>query len=321
MNREFDANLDVLIKALNASSQEFGEKFNSNPFVLMAYAQVYGQEQLAHELSSKQDLHMNRFFSITLTIENEIKNRKIPVKIAKNYADKIQDEIVKNHQYIFIIETAINRGDVDYAESLIDQLIDREDYQTKYRGYRLILKHYANIGDIDNFRKYLKLSLPGKSPKGEIAEFKQNMISTFSTKNGIDAGLTLCNDKVFGSKFSFSVIASQPHKHNLDELDNILDRYPVILECEPNAKAILYTKHFANKNEKSISDKDFERVLSEITKVDKSIKWGDGRLKDGLLCDLGTATNQKEQIIACKNLITAPFYKKELNFYMKTLKL
>ena len=55
-------------------------------------------------------------------------------------------------------------------------------------------------------------------------------------------------------------------------------------------------------------------------KVDKSIKRGDGRLRDYMFYDLGSSVEDFDQIKICKKNIIAPFYKRELNCHIKNIK-
>lgn len=311
-----DDNLEILVDALNISDKLHGQEFNVNPIIIDAYISLYGEEKYQDCIAHKNYNIVNAFYSLTLTIENEITDRNIPTTIAKYYSDKIKNEITRNHMLFFIVDTAVNRNEIEYAEELTSLLTDNSPVSASYHGYRLILKYYALKADLDNFRKYLKLSKSAKFPKGQVIEAKKIMLSAYSVKKDIAAGLKLCKERVFGLKNCMSIIENQAKKFSLREIDGILENHPVFLEYEPNAKAILYVKRLSANHSERIVENDFETTLNEVIKVDKSIKNEGIRLKDYLLFELGSSmpTSAKAQIITCKKMITAPFYKKELSY-------
>lgn len=311
-----DDNLDALIKALNMSDRLSGEEFNRTPFIVVTYIKVYGQEAYNKCLAQKHYRNFNAFYHILGSIEQQITYRNIPTKVAKYYIDQIKNKVIANHALLFVVETAIKRNEIEYAEEMICFLSDDSPVSAIYHGYRMLLKFYALKADLDNFRKYLKLSKPAKLPKNQVIEYKRIMLTNYSENNGVGEGLKLCKEKIFGFKLCMSIIDEQAKKFSIIEINDILENHPVFLEYEPNAKAVLYVKRFNPFKQVPIPEEEFETTLKEIAKVDKSIKNGGVRLKDYLLFDLGSSSSNEKQITVCKKMITAPFYKKELGYLL-----
>ncbi|MFY0602044.1 MAG: hypothetical protein JXR03_20385 [Cyclobacteriaceae bacterium] len=314
-----DENLEILIKAINSTETLFGEQFNKHPDALKAYAKLFGQEKLEEVLASKNDLHLNAFYSIPWCFEKEVEKRTIPSEIVKSYIDRIEHQPRKNHMLISLIKTAAERGEIGKAESWIED-ISEERFESKFHGHRVLLMHYAEQGDLKEFKKRLKLSKPAKSPRNVIFDAKYKFVVNYSKENGVSAGLELLTDKIFGTKFCLATIEDDAHNYLLEQITTLITDNPVYEEHDPFVKPWLIVRHFSNQRPTVISNEDFAETISQILTVDKSIKRGDGRLRDYMLFDIGGSVKDVEQIKECKKHIVAPFYKRELNYHLKNLK-
>ncbi len=314
-----DSNLEILAKGINSTENLFGDQFNKHPDALKAYAQLFGENKLKETLDSKNDLEYNAFYSISWCFEKEVEKRNIETDIVKYYIDLVIHQPRKNHMLIMLIKLALQRGEIDKGLSYIDEL-DEERFETKHHGYRVVLDYYAEIGELKEFKKYLKLAKPAKSPRHNVSSAKSKLISKYSEKNGIDKAIDLLNDKIFGWKFSYATIESQAHKLSLKKIEKILDKHPQFYEHDQYIKPWLFVCHYSNQRPVEISDKDFKEIIELIMTVDKSIKRGDGRFRDYMLYDIGGSVSDLKQINECKKNIVAPFYKRELNYHIKNLK-
>lgn len=314
-----DSNLDILVKAINSTENLFGDQFNKHPDVLKAYAQLFGEDKLKETLDSKNDLEYNAFYSVSLCFEKEVEKRNIETDLVKHYIDSVIHQPRKNHMLIMLIKLALQRGEIDKGLNYINEL-NEEKYEIKHHGYRIVLDFYAETGDIKEFKHYLKLAKPAKSPRHDIDSSKFKFISKYSENYGIDKGIDLLNDKIFGWKFCYATIENQAHKFSLKEIEKILDTYPEYHKHDQYIKPWLFVRHFSNQRPVEISEKDFQEIIELIMTVDKSIKRGDGRLRDYMLHDIGGSVTDLKQINECKKNIVAPFYKRELNYHIKNLK-
>jgi len=308
--------LGLLTDTINLTEKLNGEEFNKNSDALNTFKVVYGEEHLNHTLSEKQDLHLNRFYYPDWIFQKLVEENNIKTVEANAFADKIANRYTKDWLKIFLIKRAIELFEFDTAEGIINELPDEDKGPSRFVGHRLILKYYAEVGDIDEFKKRIKPSKPGKFPRHEIQSFKFLLVEGYSKKFGYQKGLELCNDKFFEKVSSIAALRWTAHLIGLHEIDQILDNYPKVLVDSPNGRADLFVLHFKEGKVSQISDDDFKRVLNEIMKIDKDIKAGDGRLRDFLLMDFGSSTSNRQQTLECKKLIISPFYKKELNYFL-----
>lgn len=314
-----DLNLEILVKAINSTENLFGDQFNKHPDALKAYAQLFGEDKLKETLDSKNDLEYNAFYSVTWCFEKEIEKRNLKTDLVKNYIDLIIHQPRKDYMLLMLIKLAFQRGEIENGLNYINEL-DEQEFETKHHGYRIVLDYYAETGGLKEFKKYLKLAKPAKSPRHDVNSAKSKLISRYSEKNGIDKAIDLLNDKIFGWKFCYATIESQAHKFSLEQIEKILDKYPQYYEHDQYIKVWLFVCHFSNQRPVEITEKDFKVIIELIMTVDKSIKRGDGRLRDYMLYDLGSSVADLKQINECKKNIVAPFYKRELNYHIKNLK-
>ena len=314
-----ESNIELLIKAINSTENLNGEEFNKHPDVLNAYIQIFGKDKYEEVVNSKRYAVYNKFYSPTWCFEKEIEKQNIPSNKVKEYIDRIAHQPRKNHMLIYLIKLSLDRGELNLVLGYIEDLSE-EKYESKYHGYRQILEHFAKNPDLKEFKKYLKLSKPGKSPRSHVNDSKSKFVSNYSKINGIEKGIELLNNKIFGWKHCYSVIENSADKYSLKEIERILSQYPKFEEHDQYIKQWFYVRHYSIKKPTIISETDFEAILKDIMIVDKSIKRGDGRLRDYMLYDLGSSVENLDQIKLCKKNIVAPFYKRELNYHLKNIK-
>ncbi|SHH63819.1 hypothetical protein SAMN04488109_4762 [Chryseolinea serpens] len=294
--------IEVLINLINTTDNLPAEAFNKHPDVLRAYAIVYGQDELNATLASKNDLHLNRFYSPDWALRAVVGQNAVATADIRVFFDKIENKYTRNWLILFLIERAVAEKEFELCEVMIAGLPDEDKGPVRYAGHRVLLKHYAATGNVVEFKKRLKLSKPAKFPKNEIGGFKALLIESFARENGYEKALELCGETIFGQQFAPAALRWTAHLMDLDKIEHILAEHASIVEHTPNAKADLYVRHFANQKPTTISDLDFNRVLEEVLRVDKDIKMGDGRLRDFLLMDLGSATSNQTQTTTCKKI-------------------
>lgn len=308
-----------IVNLMNSSKNLSNEEFNNDSEVLDVYRMIHGNEKLNSLLEQKNDLHLNKFYSLTLQIENITKSEEITITELDKEINRIEEFYPRNWQLINLVEIAVSRNETETAEQIISQLPNEDKGPSQYIGHRKILNHFAEQGNLIEFKKRIKLSKSNKFPRNEIGEIKLKMIQTYSKLNGIDKGLALCKTKLFGDKFTSAAIMWKASLMTLDSIDETIEKYSFLAEINPYIKAELFTKHFFDKRLTAITDEEFEKVSNEIDKIDMKIKIGDGRLRDYLFNDLGSSTINKTQIKECKKRIKSTFYKKELNYHIENI--
>jgi len=311
--------IDLLVETINKTANLLGGEFNKNDTALSTYELLYGKEKLQRELKFKNDLDLNPFYDPTWVLKTIIDENKIDLYEAKKIISEIEQSFVLNWIIIFLIEKAVERGELILAKDLILDLPDEKDGPARYQGERIILKYYAENNDLIGFKSSLKNSKPNSWPKNDVVDSKRVMIENYSRVNDFNAGIELCKTKVFGNKFLLDTLQWKVSGISLNQIAEIIESNSIYTDFEPNIKAILFVKHFDSR-QIMIHEKDFQFTLKEIMKVDVSIKFGDGRLRDSLLCDLGSSTLNKNQTLDCKKYIKANFYKRELNSHISNIK-
>lgn len=233
------------------------------------------------------------------------------------FAQKIvNNDIMFNHVLKHIISNFVVLGDIKMAEAFIPNfkptvIFKEEDNLDK--GYLIILKHYAMQGDDKNFFKYFKQSKPAIN-KSEVNNAKDFLVKNYCLKNGIEQSIALCTHKNLGVKFHFSVLMAFAEQGKYQELKQIFEKYPYLkqsdIETELTILAAAYLK--AKKLDITIDD-DFEDLFERALKVERKLKWGDAKLQDSILFDLGLASEgDNERITRCRKAIKNNWLKKEL---------
>jgi len=309
-----------IVNLMNTSKNLSNEEFNSDSEVLEVYRMIHGNEKLNSVLKKKTDLHLNKFYSLTLQLEYISKSEEISISELNKELNRIEEFFPRNWQLINLVEIAIERNETEFVEKIISQLPDDDKGPSQYIGHRKLLKHFAESGNLADFKRRIKLSKPGKFPRNEISEIKLKMIQTYSEQNSVEKGIELCQTKLFGDKFTSAAIMWKASNMTLKEIDETLENYTMLKRVNPYIKAELYTKHFFDKRLVLISEEEFEKVSNEIEKVDVKAKIGDGRLRDYLFNDLGSSTLDVSQIKKCKKRVKSTFYKRELNYHLNNIK-
>ena len=219
---------------------------------------------------------------------------------------------------LYLIKLSLSRGELNLALGFAEE----QPSESKHFGYREILDFYAENAQLKEFKKYLKLSKPGKAPRNTISDSKSKFIANYSQANGIEKGIEILREKIFGWKYCKSVIENRAEQFTLKEIDQLLIKHPEFYEQDEYIKQYLYVQHYSNQisSVPIIEEKEFVQLIELIMGMDKKVRFGDGRYRDGLLCDLGASVNNLNQIKECKKNIIDPFYKRELNYHIKRLK-
>jgi len=233
------------------------------------------------------------------------------------FAQKIvNDNITFNHILKHIITNYVVLGDIRMAEAFIPNfkptvIFKEEDNLDE--GYLIILKHYAMQGDDKNFFKYFKQSKPAIN-KSEVNNAKDFLVKNYCLKNGVEQSIALCTHKNLGVKFHFSVLMAFAEQGKYQELKQIFEKYPYLKQSEQETELKILAEAYLKAKKFNITiDDDFEDLFERALKVDRKLKWGDAKLQDSILFDLGLASEgDKERITRCRKAIKNNWLKKEL---------
>jgi len=117
-----------------------------------------------------------------------------------------------------------------------------------------------------------------------------------------------------GAKLYFSALTAFAEQGNYQELKQIFEKHPELKQPEAETELkILATAYLEAKKINLLIDDDFEELFERAVKMDRKLKWGDVKLQDSILLDLGLANqNNKERFLKCRKAIKNNWLKKEL---------
>ncbi|RZL44539.1 MAG: hypothetical protein EOP00_19680 [Pedobacter sp.] len=233
------------------------------------------------------------------------------------FAQKIvNDDIIFNHVLKHIITNCIVEGDIPKAEMFIPKFKTTHIFREQDNldmGYLIILKHYAIKGDDKNFFKYFKQSKPAIN-KTEVTDAKDLLVKNYAKNNGIEQTISLCQHKNLGSKFYLDALLAFVEQGKYQELKIMFEKYPELKQPELETELIVLSGAYLKAKKFNFQiDDDFEYLFERALKVDRKIRWGDAKLQDSILMDLGRASEEnKERVSRCRKAIKANWLKKGL---------
>jgi hypothetical protein len=335
MKRQIDQAINFCIEALNNKTERSQEVKGSSEYVTAVLNEIKKLPYQGRKLgigdfgyedyrSSFEDTS-KWFGKQTITYSLSWKSALLILFDFANYdelkmlefAEKIvNDNIIFNHVLKHIITNCIVEGDIPKAEMFIAKfkttLIFKEQDNLDM-GYLIILKHYAIKGDNKNFFKYFKQSKPAIN-KTEVTDAKDLLVKNYAENNGIEQTIVLCKHKNLGSKFHLYALLAYAEQGKYQELKTIFEKYPELKQPEMETELIVLSGACLKAKKLSLKiDDDFEYLFERALKVDRKIRWGDAKLQDSILFDLGLANEgNKERMALCRKAIKANSLKKEL---------
>ena len=232
------------------------------------------------------------------------------------YRNLLPDKWGRRNLTNFLIEYFYESGNADKMKEYISNLAETE---TEYKGYRMLLKFYATKGSLKDFLSILKDCKPKQGPKSQIEESKMLLIENYAANNGLEAAVELCKNKVFGSKYLFSALLPIAKQIGYIETKKIFStnesfRQPEFRTYERILMETYGADNFIHERE------DIYKEIYELTdNIDKTIKWGDFKLRDFLLLDLASCLQRddsqkyEKRIMQCRKAIKNSSLKRELD--------
>jgi len=145
------------------------------------------------------------------------------------------------------------------------------------------------------------------------------LIENYAANNGLEAAVELCKNKVFGSKYLFSALLPIAKQIGYIETKKIFStnesfRQPEFRTYERILMETYGADNFIHERE------DIYKEIYELTdNIDKTIKWGDFKLRDFLLLDLASCLQRddsqkyEKRIMQCRKAIKNSSLKRELD--------
>ncbi|WP_341225800.1 hypothetical protein [uncultured Arcticibacterium sp.] len=307
-------NIQLNIKGLNlivegASKNELLE-IAEDIFPKYNYTQLCKFENYSSRLS--WNFNLTRLF----------KEQNPPIEKEKRFSliMEIKDEIMRMHQTLSFLENLIEQNEINFSLKVVESLSNIECGRTKDTralGWRKVLKYYAKTADLESFKKVLKLCESGKE-RNEITSLKSLMVTSYSKLNGIEKGLELARLKLFGNKYLYSAVSSGIQTSSYDKMKKVLKN---ITDLGQEDKTALLARTFQqNAKNGNFSLINFDEIYQQVETMDPKIKFGDFRLRDTLLMDIGMNLKELDLVIKCRISIKNNNLKKELRYTEEQLK-
>jgi hypothetical protein len=233
------------------------------------------------------------------------------------YAQKIEDAIIYNHVLKHIIENLVRLSDIERALAFTLKFRPThifKDEDNLYMGYRIIAGHHARRGESVEFFRLFKRCAPS-SERYEMGLLKAELVEGVCRKDGIEAALAVCGHKSIGEKYYFNALRVYAESGEYAKLKEIFAEYPQLKQPESETELnILAAACREARGKGTPVDDDFEELFKRAIEVTSKLKWGDMRLRDSILLDLGMAYHDdKERKTRCRKAIRNNWVKKELN--------
>ncbi len=333
MNKEIEKSVSICIDAIN------GKKSDNNDTFVLATLKILSQEpyrgnglgigcgkhgfrgyrtswkDLIMRLLGKDKLQHSLDWEKALLVIFHSEN--LSSEVMYSYARLIEDAIIYNHVLLHIIEDMVAMDKISEAKNYIPffkttYIFKEENNQED--GYRVILRYYAQKGNVDEFFKVFKLCEPRKE-RYEIETYKGILVESVCAQHGIEAAIAVCKHKNIGERYWINALDILTDQGEYRKLKSIFSQYPELKQPEKETELKALTRAYLEAiRQKEETDDDFEVLFQRADKVDPKLKWGDFRLRDSILFDLGLASKgDQERTTRCRKAIKNNSIKKELN--------
>jgi hypothetical protein len=150
------------------------------------------------------------------------------------------------------------------------------------QGYRIIARHYADLGDADSFFKLFKLCEP-REERNEMAWLKSLLVRGVCKKDGLDAAVRLCAHKNIGDKFYYHVLDVFAEAGEYVKLKEIFAVRPELRQPEQETELNILAKALSEARDRGLeTPDDFEELFRRANAVSAKLKWGDVKLRDSI---------------------------------------
>jgi hypothetical protein len=233
------------------------------------------------------------------------------------YAEKIGDAIIYNHVLKHIIENLARLSDLEKAGSFTLKFRPAhifKDEDNLSMGYRIIAGYHARRGESAEFFKLFKLCDPS-SGRYEMGLLKAELVEGVCRRDGIEAAVAVCGHRNIGGQYYFNALRVYAEKGDYAKLKAIFAKYPQLKQPESETELNILALACMEARGKGLKvDDDFEELFKRAIEVDPKLKWGDVRLRDSILLDLGMAyRDNRERRMRCRKAIKNNWLRKELD--------
>jgi hypothetical protein len=240
------------------------------------------------------------------------------------YVQQVEDKIIFNHLVISIIEQLAAPGREEKCMFYIGRLetlhIFKEE-DRRFQGYRVLLRYAAERADTASFFRFLPLSEPIKE-RHEIDRCKTTLVARVSKTQGWEAAVELCRHKKIGDKYVADALRPLAEHWTYEDMKRLFEERPDLdVEKRHTRLKLLVEAHCEEaKRDAARASARFDELFRLADATDPEIRWGDLRLRDGLLMDIGLAAQDPTEVERCRKAIKNNSVKKELKWWLDDLK-
>ena len=225
----------------------------------------------------------------------------------------IKDDIIRMHQILFFLSHLTKTGKIDLAKEVIEDLkgIDMTGRVNEARalGHRVVLNYYAEQGDIVKFEETLKRCEIVRE-RYAITQSRSILLRSLHKLHPIDKVYEIYKKK-FSKIGAYAPLIEFARKMPFDDFITFLDK--VKNELAPYEYELLYVN--AYKAHPIEAAAQFQKTFDMIGAIDPKHKFGDVKLRDWLLMELGSSTSDLALVKKCKKQIKSSRIKKELGYH------
>jgi hypothetical protein len=225
---------------------------------------------------------------------------------------QVEDDIMQSHLLLHIASDLALEGDMARVEQ---EIAPRLRADMAHRADRVLLMEYARRGDVDGFvRKHKKANQ--RQERSTLLSARYLLVEQVTLRQGVDAALRLCEEtKGFGEGYRASAMRSYAETAGVAAMGAWIEAHPALFASAPGLEEELLVRAYAKepRPEGSASEDPFDTLFARVDALDKSLRAGDARLRDGLLLDLGMAVGPGPRRLLCRKKIGNASMKRELD--------
>lgn len=228
---------------------------------------------------------------------------------------QVDNEILRDHLLLHIAADLAMEGEMTRVE---EDITPRMRPETAYRADRVLLMEYARRGDADGFlRKHKKTNQ--RQERSTLVDARNLLIEQVATRQGVDAALRLCDEtRGFGDSYRATAMRSHADTADLDAMRAWLAANSAVLASTPGLEEELLVRAYAKGSHPNSDDSDhshdsFDELFDKVDALDRSLRAGDGSLRDSLLLTLGVAVGAGPRRLLCRKKIGNASIKRELD--------
>ncbi|MBJ2157770.1 hypothetical protein [Variovorax sp. IB41] len=225
---------------------------------------------------------------------------------------QVEDDILRDHLLLHIAADLAIEGDMARVE---EEITPRLRPDMAHRADRVLLMEYARRGDVDAFlRKHKKASQ--RQERHTLLDARALLVEQMATQQGLDAALRFSEaTQGFGDSYRAAAMRTYAATVDVATMRAWIAAHATLFATAPGLEEeLLVTAYAKGPRPDSIDDDDpFDELFARVDAIDKSLRHGDARLRDGLLLDLGIAVGPGARRLQCRKKIGNASIKRELD--------